>query len=163
VLIEVLLLPIEEKKVKINLECFSYYWGRLVLRNTIDSAPVFIVGCGHSGTSILLKTLGSHSRIFAVPHESMFAMRDNRPKANKKLKRFDRLAIAAGKRRWVEKTLKHILHIGRILKWCPDAKIVLLMRDGRDVAYSIKKRTGSLEEGIRRWQEDNLVGQGILG
>jgi hypothetical protein len=147
------------KKTKILFEYFPYLWGSLVRGVTIDSAPVLIVGCGHSGTSILLTILGAHSRICAVPHESMFAMQDNRPKANKKLRRFNRMAIAAGKRRWVEKTPKHILRIGRILEWCPDTKIILIMRDGRDVACSIKKRTGSLEEGVRRWQEDNLAGK----
>lgn len=146
-------------RAKILFEYLPYYWNRLTLRITIDSAPVFIVGCGHSGTSILLAILNAHSRIYAVPYESGVAMGENKSKFQKKLKRFDRMAIAAGKRRWVEKTPKHILHIGKILKWRPSAKIILIIRDGRDVAYSIQKRTGSLENGIRRWCEDNLAGK----
>jgi hypothetical protein len=69
------------------------------------------------------------------------------------------MAILAGKYRWVEKTPKHIYYIGRILKWCPGARVLLVIRDGRDVALSIQARTGSLDVGIKRWIEDNLAGK----
>jgi len=75
--------------------------------------------------------------------------------------RLDASTIAAGKSRWVEKTPRHILRIGTILRRRPDAKIVLVLRDGRDVACSIRDRTGNLEGGIRRWVEDNRAGQGF--
>ena len=32
--------------------------------------PIFIVGCGHSGTTLLNKLLGHHSNIFSIPDES---------------------------------------------------------------------------------------------
>jgi hypothetical protein len=40
--------------------------------------PVFIVGCGHSGTSVTLAMLGNHSNLYAVPFESslMYARYD---------------------------------------------------------------------------------------
>lgn len=136
-----------------------YYWNRVVLRIRIDSPPVFIVGCGHSGTSILLAILGSHSRIYAIQHESRIAKHDQPQLFQEALKRFDKLAISAGKHRWIEKTPRHILYLERILKWSPDAKILLIIRDGRDVACSIQARTGSLEVGARRWVEDNLAGK----
>ena len=125
----------------------------------IDSPPVFIVGCGHSGTSILLAILDSHSRIYAVPYETKIAVQDSRNKFKRALKRFDRWAISAGKRRWVEKTPNHVRHIKKILRWCPDAKFLLIIRDGRDVAASIKKRNDSIEKGINRWVKDNLAGK----
>jgi len=34
-----------------------------------------------------------------------------------------------------------------------------MLRDGRDVACSIRDRTGSLEKGIRRWVSDNTLGR----
>ncbi len=45
----------------------------------------------------------------------------------------------------------------------PDAKFLLVLRDGRDVACSIQERTGDLESGIRRWVTDNLAGEKYWG
>jgi len=75
------------------------------------------------------------------------------------MRKFDRWAIAHGKHRWAEKTPRHILSIDHILKHCPEARILLIIRDGRDVAYSLKRRHGNLEKGIRRWVERNLEGK----
>lgn len=136
-----------------------YWWNRKARGIAIDGPPVFIVGCGHSGTSILLAILGAHSRIFAVPYETFIATDDHPHRFRKALKKFDRWAIADGKRRWVEKTPKHICHIDRILKWAPKAKILITIRDGRDVARSIQVREGSVEKGIQRWVADNLAGK----
>ena len=136
-----------------------YYWNRLAMGISIDSPPAFIVGCGHSGTSIVLAILDAHSRINAVQCESYIAVDENRSEFDKAMEQFNRLAIAAGKTRWVEKTPEHIRHIGKILEWQPKAKVILIIRDGRDVAYSIQKRTGSLDRGIRRWCDDNLAGK----
>jgi hypothetical protein len=49
--------------------------------------------------------------------------------------------------------------IGEISELCPNARILLLLRDGRDVASSIRDRTGSIETGIIRWLEDNRAGR----
>jgi hypothetical protein len=38
-----------------------------------ENPPVFIVGCGHSGTSFLLAVLGAHSRLCAIPEETRLA------------------------------------------------------------------------------------------
>lgn len=144
-------------RIKNGLKHVVYCWNRFVLRRTIKSPPTFIVGCGHSGTSILLSILDAHPNIFAIPYESNAAASDSIEKFQASLTLFDKLAIVSGKRRWVEKTPRHILCIGKILEWEPKAKVILMLRDGRDVAYSIQKRTGSLEEGIRRWCDDNFA------
>ena len=136
-----------------------YRWNKLIKRTLLDKPPIFIVGCGHSGTSLTLAILGTHSRIHAIPHESSFLIEGDAGKARKQMLKFDALTIAEGKQRWVEKTPKHIHRIGTILGLRPDAKILLIIRDGRDVACSIQDRTGSLEGGIRRWLDDNEAGR----
>ncbi len=142
---------------------FCYLWNRWALSHTIGHPPIFIVGCGHSGTSLLLAILGVHPKIHAVSHESGVALGENERFFKKSLDQFDRRAIAAGKCRWVEKTPRHIFHIAKILRWRPGAKIILIIRDGRDVAWSIKQRTGNLEEGITRWCRDNQAGKAHWG
>jgi hypothetical protein len=124
-----------------------------------DYAPIFIVGCGHSGTSLLLAILGEHPSIFAVPGESNIALQNDSDFFLKEIEKFNALTITAGKKRWAEKTPSHIRHIGKILNWEPKSKLILIVRDGRDVAYSIKQRTGDLKGGIQRWVSDNVAGK----
>lgn len=124
----------------------------------VPKSPIFIVGCGHSGTSLLLAILGAHSKIHAIPFESGVAAIPVYD-ASLLLKDFNKQTLLSGKHRWVEKTPKHIYHIPGILRLCQDAKVLLIIRDGRDVACSIQDRTGNLLEGAHRWVNDNLAGK----
>lgn len=56
---------------------------------------------------------------------------------------FGTIAAAAGKSRWLEKTPSHIFHVDSILKAMPDARIIELVRDPRDVLASKKVRKQS--------------------
>jgi len=123
---------------------------------TIQAPPVFITGCGHSGTSLLLAILGSHSKIYPVPQESKIGFKPLKRKLY--LWSFDRRAIAQGKTRWIEKTPKHIFCIEQLLSIRPGTKVIIIIRDGRDVACSYKDRFGDLERGIKTWVLDNLAG-----
>lgn len=123
-----------------------------------DNSPIFIVGCGHSGTTIILAILGRHSELHAVPYESKFGYCDTE-KAKGLMKRFDAEAARQGKARWIEKTPANIYKISYILDLIPSAKFLLIVRDGRDVACSLRDRTGNLESGIRRWVKDNQHGK----
>lgn len=137
---------------------FLYHRNKILYRAKIGAEPIFVVGCGHSGTSLLLAILGAHSKIFAVPFESKVAMLDD-SRFRAAMLEFDRWAIANGKHRWAEKTPKHIMRIEHILKNRPGAKILLIIRDGRDVAFSLLKRHGDLEQGIQRWVDQNNEGK----
>lgn len=122
------------------------------------TSPIFIVGCGHSGTSILLRLLGAHSRLYAVPGESeLFLGPDDAVAA--RAAAWDDACRAAGRARWVEKTPRHIHHLERLFRHFPDARVLLLLRDGRDVACSVRARLGSLLPGIDRWRRDNAAGR----
>lgn len=124
----------------------------------LESPPIFILGCGHSGTSVLLKILNMHPHIYAVPFESRAFL-----KSIWKIRMasffWGKNTIAAGKQRWAEKTPAHVHAIGRILDIYPDARILLIIRDGRDVAVSLRKRTGDFAAGVARWVRDNRSGE----
>ncbi|MCE0523244.1 MAG: sulfotransferase [Methylacidiphilales bacterium] len=109
--------------------------------------------------------LGSHSRICAVPEETRIAYdyltntAVLSTEAGQLVRYFDLLTISQNKKRWMEKTPKHIFSIPLLRQLFPGCKFILLIRDGRDVACSIEARYGSLEEGIKRWIEDNRAGE----
>lgn len=52
---------------------------------------------------------------------------------------FSLYAKKKGKSRWGDKTPKHIFYLREIKAMFPDAKIIHLVRDGRDVAESLKR------------------------
>ena len=63
----------------------------------------------------------------------------------------------------VEKTAKHIVHLPKMLEYFPDtSKVVLMVRDGRDVTYSTAKRWERLGPNFlpcveaTRWIADNF-------
>jgi len=139
---------------------FRTTWAYLQQRlrgRRIEAAPIFLVGCGHSGTSVLLRLLGAHSNIYGIPYES-------RVFTHPELKLWltvgiwNRNAIASRKRRWIEKTPKHVHLLDRIFSRYPEARVLFVVRDGRDVAVSMRKRFGDFETGLRRWVEDNSRG-----
>lgn len=50
---------------------------------------------------------------------------------------FEHDARGRGKPRWGDKTPYYALHLDMLVDWWPDAKIIHLIRDGRDVALSL--------------------------
>ncbi len=120
--------------------------------------PIFIVGCGHSGTSLMLRILDSHSNLFAIPEETGILGFEKKDAiitwkfhlAYKKHK-------TSSKQRFVEKTPRHIYCIQKIFEVFPNAQIIVMVRDGRDVACSIKNRYGNFERGVDRWVKDNEI------
>ncbi len=50
---------------------------------------------------------------------------------------FEHNARGQGKSRWGDKTPYYALHLDTLLEWWPDARIIHLVRDGRDVALSL--------------------------
>ena len=143
----------EEKPIR---NTWAYLKGRKA-GHTVHAPPIFVVGCGHSGTSILLRLLSAHSGIYGVSYESRIFFRS---KWQQRLAfwLWNRNAIGRNKHRWVEKTPMHVQVIDRIFERFPDAKVVFMIRDGRDVTVSMRKRYGGFEQGLKRWLDDNRCG-----
>jgi hypothetical protein len=129
--------------------------------------PVFIVGCFRSGTTLLEKLLGFHPQVSSLGFETLLfthvACGRTLPEFNAGLwapllrarfgvDRFEACGIppleaveriihevtrSRAAALFVEKTPLHLFCTGPILRRFPDAKIVCIMRDGRDVATSM--------------------------
>jgi Sulfotransferase family len=151
-------------------------------RGARSNAPVFVLGCGRSGTKFLYHTLLSAGG-FAVYHAESnafnllglrfgdLANRDNRRQLldeyyNSKLFQrtgldpkdidervmndchnagdflrivMETIAEKQGARRWAESTPLHLLYLPLIKKLIPDALVIHIIRDGRDVTASLHR------------------------
>ena len=147
-------------KILRNENFFQDTWGYFRQRqrgHRIEAAPIFVLGCGHSGTSVLLRLLGAHSKIYGIPYESrVFTHPDIKQRLTSKI--WNRNTIAHCKHRWVEKTPIHVRMIDRIFVRYPDARVLFVVRDGRDVSVSLRKRFGDYDKSLRRWVNDNHQG-----
>jgi len=66
-------------------------------------------------------------------------------------------ARSHGRRFIVEKTPRHLHHLDLIRATVPGAKFIVMVRDGRDVAYSFIRRVGSAKVGANRWLKENKI------
>ncbi|MCP9887607.1 sulfotransferase [Cyanobium sp. ATX 6A2] len=116
---------------------------------------IHVCGCGHSGTSILTRLVGAHSRIHAIAGETGVAKKERYGRYRLALEQFWSATEAAGADLWVEKTPKHVRHLGFILGAAPASRILLICRHPLDTVASLKRRYGRLGKGLRRWKQDN--------
>lgn len=143
-----------------------------------DFAPVFLLGPGRSGTTLLTVILSRHSQIASTPETHFFdqvcdyqaqrlaqlpldeqvrrmlaetrlsdldltteqvlaAVGDDPPSMCRLFRAMLELyAQHRGKPIICEKTPNHVRYVPQILAWYPKARIILLVRDGRDVILS---------------------------
>lgn len=129
-------------------------------------SPVFIVGCGRSGTTILGNSLSKHGSITylneprhlwfsAFPETDIWTSKarsrngklflteaDVDFRKGKKLSRLFRLAtILKGRRILIEKLPINNFRLNFIQKIFPDARFIHIYRNGLEVARSIEKRS----------------------
>ena len=125
-----------------------------------DDPAVFIGGCLRSGTTLLREILHRHPRLtcglettmlappFDVSRIASYYQLDGRTlrrraECSQHLvdfaeKFYGDLLIKENKRRWVDKATGYVRVIGRLLTWFPRGRFIHMVRDGRDVACSLR-------------------------
>ena len=132
--------------------------------------PFFIIGCGRSGTSLLLKVLAAHLEIAAYPdeanklwhpqaypwHESKLfippfwsepygftrmSLQNRTEKDDRKIQAiFAGYQAIAGGKCFLNKSVTISFMLPEVLKLFPTARFIHLVRDGRAVALSYAKK-----------------------
>lgn len=125
-------------------------------------SPIFVVGSGHSGTSIMLKILSNHSHIYAIEGESDCFIWLGLISKLRRFMSWNKLTLKTGAERWAEKTPKHLWYLKDIFNYYPDAKVIVMLRDGRDVALSQSKTWGCFEQAVKRWAEEYRIAEQYL-
>ena len=129
----------------------------IVFRPPLDN-PIFIVGSPNSGTTLLSRIIGAHHAIYLVPGETnaWVDYRIHKPKWLRIIifRLCDFACRANGKLRWIEKTPSHAKHIDQIFERYPLAKILWIIRDGRDVIASLRKEY-EMEKCLAYWKDCN--------
>ncbi len=139
----------------------------------LSQEPIIIGGCGRSGSTLLLSMLSAHPKILAIPEETyVFSPDAYNPKMHhdnpfdvNKLysEHISKLEILPTQDRWCEKSPKNVLFFDRILEYYPSARIIHLVRDGRDVILSKHPRNPNeywISE--ERWIQDVTKGLELI-
>ncbi len=146
--------------------------------------PVFLVGCPRSGTTLLFELLGAHPDLRSLPEEGhVYWSGYNHPRrhgwASDALSAADAsaaehryletLLAGLGPGRPLDKTPKNVLRLPYLRAHFPDARIVLVVRDGRATTASLlegwRHRRGAsyvLPERLRLADYDSRVWRYVL-
>jgi hypothetical protein len=116
--------------------------------------PILIIAPARSGTHLLASIIGLHDDVayLAEPnyvwkyanawigHDMIPASRATPEVCRYIRARFERFCAEAGKRRFCEKTPANSLRLPFVMRVMPDARVIHVVRDGRDVAASARKK-----------------------
>lgn len=152
---------IDQARARLELGLRLYYcspWVRHPYKST--SAPIIIGGSDRSGTTLLRAALDCHPDVFAGPETWLFAYRvsshflaseyefdldevrrirsDSAGLAEFVDRFLGAAASRAGAERWCEKSPRNIRRLAYIWRHFPDARVVHVIRDGRDVVASLR-------------------------
>lgn len=117
---------------------------------------IFIVGCGHTGTTLLATLLAAHSDFHVITRETGW-FTDKSQNFSLEYPLELQLAQQANKTYLVEKTPKHIHSWPDILALFPDAKFISTARNAKDVVWSLKNRSDDFASSLDRWVCDHTA------
>lgn len=118
---------------------------------------ILICGCGHTGSSILARVLGSNSSIFFVPKESGAFLANRYYLESTLIADFRSAAKGENKSLILEKTPRHIWHVDYVRNNYLNTKFILTTRDGRDVIASLYERYGDFQAALTRYKDDSIM------
>ena len=121
---------------------------------------VFVLGCPHSGTTITTRLIANHPELMHAELTETHVFTKAANQVRRTLQGWDKRCRELGKTGWVEKSVSHSFQIPRMLRFRPDAKFIVLIRDGRDVTASMKTRWyahRSFDEVVNLWLYVNRV------
>lgn len=141
--------------------------GKLIELKRFSKAPIYIGGCGRSGTTLLLSILSAHKDIFACPRELNLFFDAELKSKNVHLPKIHRLyrtlffeKIKRSANRYCEKSPANVQRIETIDKYHKgNFRLIHIIRDGRDVVLS-KHPTRKDEYWVEpsRWVRDVNMG-----
>jgi len=119
---------------------------------------VFVIGCGHSGTTLTAAKLGGHSHVFLIGRETnAFGPSFGAHCSRRIVTEWSYFAELEGKSLILEKTPKHVQSVNRIRRVIPDARFIATVRNPLDNIASLYVRFGNLDAAIGRWKVDNKI------
>lgn len=136
-----------------------------------DPSIVVIGGAPRSGTTLLRSMLGRHPLIASGPETTVFLHRISSPtdlgqrlgwnpaeieqwqcESNSQTEFIERFRDAvlrqSGKRVWAEKTPHNVFRFGFVRRHFPQAKLIHIVRDGRDVVCSLRRTSFAKLDGV---------------
>ena len=120
-----------------------------------------VCGCGHTGSSIFSRIIGSHSKIFFPTYETNTFLLYNQFQQNILIKKLKKNCLDIGCEQILEKTNRHVWHVDYIRSTHKNVRFILITRNARDVIASLYKRNkyqnlNALKDSIRRYQDDSI-------
>lgn len=126
-------------------------------------STAFVVGCGHSGTTLLAAKLGRLAGCFVPGWETSIFLPDHGLAWSKAA--FGALlksAETSGHQVILEKTPKHVHCASRIRRLLPAARFLVMTRNPLDTCASLFERFGDLDYAIERWSLDNTAAAALV-
>jgi hypothetical protein len=126
----------------------------LMENDLCNMSPVYVLGCGHSGNTLMAALIARHPDVwaqFSGPQVKETSYFKNQKELAKSLAECEK----KGKRLMMEKKPRNVHSIDQIRSEFPFARVLMMVRDPHQVVPSLMKRRGSYEGALRRYITDN--------